>query len=374
MSPSMRRAIGRVLPVLLVAGLGVTTASVALVSPAAAATSNTWTTAANNVQAPGYQTATALLDGRVLAVGGQGTKAELFNPATGTWTVAASMNRSRLFATTTLLSNGKVLVAGGFDGTAPLASAELYDPAANRWTLTGSMTVGRLQHSAALLADGRVLIAGGWVQGPGYQVQTASAEVYDPATGRFTATGSMTKPRLVFTLTLLLDGTVLAADSLQTDLYNPASGTFTPTAPLPTDIDAISAVRLTDGRVLAVGGVRGSTTASEIYNPGTRTWQAAASLNYDRTSGPWNEVLLPDGRVLVVGGTSSPFAEVWDPAAGFWTPTGQMANARSSNFGTVVLPDGRVLVDGAAIAVTYCDNEGGSCYTFPTFTTEIYNP
>jgi hypothetical protein len=234
------------------------------------------------------------------------------------------------------------------------------------------MTVARLQHSAVVLANGKVLIAGGRVPGSGYTVQTASAEVYDPATGRFTATGSMTKPRFVFTLTLLLDGTVLAADSLQTDVYNPTSGTFTATAPLPTDIDAISAVRLTDGRVLAVGGVRGSTTASEIYDPATRTWQAAASLSYNHYYAPWNEVLLPGGRVLVVGGNSEPFAEVWDPAAGFWTPTGQLANARSSNFGTVVLPDGRVLVDGGAVA--YCDNEGGGCYTFPTFTTEIYTP
>jgi len=366
----MRRSIHRVLPVMLVAGLGVAAVS----APAAAATSNTWTTAANNVRAPGYQTATVLPDGRVLAVGGQGTKAELFNPTTGAWSVAASMNRPRAYATATLLPTGKVLVAGGTDGTAPLASAELYDPAANRWTLTGAMTVGRLQHSATLLASGKVLVAGGNVSGSYYWNPTASAELYDPATGTFTATGPMTKPRAVFTLTLLLDGTVLAADSGPTDLYNPSSGTFSPTAPLPTDIDAISAVRLTDGRVLAVGGVRGSTTASEIYVTATRTWQAAASLNYNHTGAPWNEVLLAGGRVLVVGGTSPPFAEVWDPAAGFWTLTGQMANARSSNFGTVVLPDGRVLVDGGAITVSYCDNEGGDCYTFPTYTTEVYTP
>jgi hypothetical protein len=124
----------------------------------------------------------------------------------------------------------------------------------------------------------------------------------------------------VFTLTPLLDGTVLAADYGQTDLYNPSSGTFSLTAPLPTDIDAISAVRLTDGRVLAVGGVRGSTTASEIYVPATRTWQAAASLNYDHIYAPWNEVLLADGRVLIVGGFSCcgyapPFGELWDPAS-----------------------------------------------------------
>jgi hypothetical protein len=66
--------------------------------------------------------------------------------------------------------------------------------------------------------------------------------------------------------------------------------------------------------------------------------------------------------------------EIWDPAAGFWTLTGQMANARGSNFGAVRLADGRVLVDGGALPFTWCDNEGGDCYSEPTVTTEIYTP
>jgi WD40 repeat protein len=364
----------------MAAGLVTALAVAAAPAPAAAAAaSNTWTTAANNVQSVGYQTATLLPDGRVLAVGGQGTKAELFNPSTGAWSVAASLNRPRSYATATLLPNGEVLVTGGSDGSAPLASAELYDPTANRWTLTGSMTVGRVLHSATLLANGKVLVAGGEVASGSNTVQTASAELFDPATGRFTATGSMTKARFVFTLTLLQDGTVLTADNLQTDLYDPTTGTFTATAALPADIDAYSAVRLNDGRVLVVGGVRsgGSTTASTIYNPTSRTWQAAASLNNSRVSAPWDEVLLADGRVLVVGGIAgccNTAAEVWDPSAGFWSPTGQMANARGSSFGAVRLTDGRVLVDGGAEPQTFCDNEGGGCTTDPTITTEIYNP
>lgn len=169
-----RRTLYRVLSVLLLAGTGATAAAV----PASAAPSNTWTTGPNNVQASaGYQTATLLPDGRVLATGGQATKAELFNPATGAWTVAASMNRSRAYATATLLPAGKVLVTGGVDGTGtPQASAELYDPAINRWTLTGSMTVARSQHSAVVLASGKVLVAGGRVPGPGYTVARRQTE------------------------------------------------------------------------------------------------------------------------------------------------------------------------------------------------------
>jgi hypothetical protein len=342
-------------------------------APALAATANTWSVVADNVQAPGYQTATVLAGGRVLAAGGQGTKAELFDPATGSWTAAANMNVSRAYATATLLPDGEVLVAGGYDGSAPLASAELYDPASNHWTLTGSMATARLQHTATLLDNGKVLVAGGTIAG--YNLSTATAELYDPATGTFTPTGSMTRPRHVFTATLLLDGTVLVADYGQSDLYDPATGQFTPTSSLPPDIDAITAVRLRDGRVLTTGGSRGSTTAAELYAPSTRSWQPAASLNWSRYLAPWASVLLNDGRVLVVGGNGYlKFAETWDPAAGFWTNTGTLFNARTSNFGLVGLPDGRVLIDGGAEPDSWCDNEGGECYVGPVHPAEIYTP
>src|SRR5205807_562748 len=100
--------------------------------------------------------------------------------------------------------------------------------------------------------------------------------------GRFTPTGAMTKPRTIFPTTTLRDGTVLTADNGATDLYNPNTGQFTATATLPPDIDSYVAVLLGDGRVLSIGGVRGSTTASEIYVPATRTWQTAASLTENR--------------------------------------------------------------------------------------------
>jgi len=205
--------------------------------------------------------------------------------------------------------------------------------------------------------------------------QTATAELYDPATGEFTPTGSMTRPRAIFTATLLVDGRVLVADYGQTDLYDPATGRFTSIAPLPPDIDAITAVRLRDGRVLSIGGSRGDTTAAEIYVPSTHTWQAAASLNWSRYYAPWGAVLLADGRVLVVGGTSSTkIAETWDPDAGFWTNTGPLFNAQTRNFGLVRLNDGRVLVDGGAEPDVWCDNEGEGCEVGPTHPAEVYTP
>jgi len=86
-------------------------------------------------------------------------------------------------------------------------------------------------------------------------------------------------------------------------------------------------------------------------------------------------VLLASGHVLVVGGTSSTkIAETWDPDAGFWTNTGPLFNARTSNFGLIRLNDGRVLVDGGAEPDVWCDNEGGGCEVGPTHPAEVYTP
>src|SRR5256885_6541672 len=170
----------------------------------------------------------------------------------------------------------------------------------------------------------------------------------------------MTKPRSIFTTTLLRDGTVLTADNGATDLFNPSTGRFTATAVLPTDTDSYAAVLLSDGRVLSIGGVRGSTSAAEIYVPATHTWQTAASLTEDRYYQPISAVLLADGRVLVAGGDSyGKTGDLWDPAAGFWTPTGPLFNARTSNFGMVRLGHGTVLLEGAASPDVFCPSEGG---------------
>src|ERR1700733_10569786 len=112
----------------------------------------------------------------------------------------------RYFHTATLLPNGMVLVAGGVHWPdAPLlASAELYDPATGIFTATGSMTTGRAQHSAILLADGRVFIAGG--------TGDRSTETYDPSIGAFTSTGDMiSQPYAPGSATLLQDGRVFIA-------------------------------------------------------------------------------------------------------------------------------------------------------------------
>jgi large repetitive protein len=84
--------------------------------------------------------------------------------------------------TATLLPNGKVLVAGGYGGqfNQALASAELYDPASGTWTPTSSLSVARGGHTATLLPDGKALVAGGQNDTNGF---LASAELYDVGLG-----------------------------------------------------------------------------------------------------------------------------------------------------------------------------------------------
>jgi len=169
-------------------------------------------------QGRSVQTATALDDGRVLLVGGYFqdipiTSVDLYDPQTEAFTATGPMATARGFDTATRLDDGRVLIAGGnpgnWDFTGPLiASAELYDPTTGTFSLTGSMTTARDFHVATLLRDGRVLVTGG----SRYGMDSASgqfltaAEIYDPKTGTFSVTGSMKTPRASHTATLLSDG------------------------------------------------------------------------------------------------------------------------------------------------------------------------
>jgi hypothetical protein len=156
------------------------------------------------------------------------------------------MTTTRDLYTATLLADGRVLVAGGYDSRhAALASAELYDPATGKFSPTGSLATARTIHTATLLADGRVLIAGGEyndfyatneLSGPCF----ASAEIYDPKTGTFSPTGSMATARALHTATLLADGRVLIAGGesdnsmlsgpflASAEIYDPKTGKFSP--------------------------------------------------------------------------------------------------------------------------------------------------
>jgi hypothetical protein len=300
-------------------------------------------------------------------------------PKTGTFSPTGSMTTARQNQTATLLSDGRVLTTGGHDGSGALASAELYDPKTGAFTATGSMTTPRQGHTAALLADGRVLIAGGTTNGT-LNGDLASAELYDPKTGTFSPTGSMSTARSNHTATLLSDGRVFIAggDSegrllASAELYDPKTGTFSPTGSMSTanDRSSFTATLLADGRVLIVSVASGVPwkASAEVYDPETGSFSQTGPAT-STVLGLWaTATLLPDGRVLVAGGDAGEeggwlaSAELYDPKTGTFTPTGSMSTARATHTATL-LSDGRVLITGGVSA-----NGGGALAS-----AELYDP
>jgi galactose oxidase-like protein len=281
--------------------------------------------------------ATALPDGRVLAAGGVvpcctagavvcdcasavGTW-EIFEPETGTWPVTRPMRTARFGHTATALADGRVLVAGGVSGTPSfytfVATAEILDPGSGKAFAAGSLAHPRSSASAVRLADGRVLVAGGYSPGGG---RLASAEMFVPSTGAWFPAGFMNDGRADAALVLLGDGRVLAAGgegsagALATaELFDPSTGLWTRTASMATPRSA-PAVLLPSGKVLLVagapnGGGFGATATLESYDPATGTWTPAGALNAPRRS--HRATLLPDGRLVVTGGTTDASSFFW---------------------------------------------------------------
>ncbi len=230
----------------------------------------------------GQHTATLLANGKVLIAGGSSTdptgpglaSAEVYDPASSTFTPTASMSAARYMHTATLLNNGKVLIVGGAETSTsdPLATAELYDPSTGTFTTTGSLQTGRELHTATLLSDGRVLIAGGEIaSGPGNLQATASAEIYDPASGSFSATPQpMAAARSLHTATLLPAGTVLIAgggdSNSSAEIFDLSTGTFSLTGGMEVGRSGHTATLLNDGSVLvAGGGIFQGLASAELY-------------------------------------------------------------------------------------------------------------
>lgn len=272
----------------------------------------------------GYLEATPLQDGRVLVTGGNTgsgggatREAQLIDRASQTIQAMDSLIYPRCRHTATLLANGQVLVAGGssaeWDATG-YRSAELFDPSTGTFRATGEMTKARCgpNFRAARLATGEVLLVGGSAEGA-----PPSAEIYDPVTGTFHAVGPTQFHHEGLSLTLLGDGQVLlvgaedAWASLPTpaELFDPALQTFTPTARPLTFHARHTATLLPDGSVLVAGGGQYlnntevvPSTAAERFDPVTRTFRSTGRMLATRKN--HGAALLSDGRVLIVGGAS----------------------------------------------------------------------
>jgi len=285
--------------------------SVELFDPA----SKTFSSAGNLASPRAGHTATRLPNGKILIAGGYNgdylNSAEMFDPATNRFTSAGRMVTARSGHVATLLNNGKVLLAGGVGtGWTFLADAELYDPNTNTFTATGGMTTARESHTATLLNDGKVLIAGGHKGRRSAITIYASAEIYDPANGSFTPAGDLTVKRHKHDATLLADGRVLivgGSDERDGDgayrnaeVFDPASGSFTA---VKNNMNTAryklqgTSILLNNGKVLIAGGA----SRAEVFDPATNSFSLAeGDMGTNRLFA--TATLLKNGQVLITGG------------------------------------------------------------------------
>jgi hypothetical protein len=337
---------------------GPTTASPA--APSGAAPSRTPTVLRPEIAmtTSGEGPATLLTDGRVLVLDGTDARAELYYPGAQDFRSTGSMSIARAAETATRLRDGRVLIAGGEDDstgqTVVFASAEIYDPATGTFSPTGSMETARFGQTATLLQDGRVLIAGGSHDGTG---SLSSAEVYDPATGSFSASGSLLEPLFGDTATLLASGKVLITGGVgggsadrTAELYDPETGMFSLTGTMLDSAANETATLLADGRVLiAGGGDEGHpiTAGAQLYDPETGSFSRTGSMSTARMV--FTATLLPDDTVLVAGGSDGSGAltstEAYDPRTGQFTGSVALVLRRAGHNATL-LPNGQVLITG----------------------------
>jgi hypothetical protein len=293
------------------------------------------------------------------------------------FTATGEMSTKRVYHTATLLDDGKVLVTGGTNGVATLATAEIYDPTTGGFTATAlPMNTPRQGHSAVRMDGGKVLIAGG---NSGAAV-LATAEIYDPATRTFTVTGSMPDPRENFAAALVAGNKVLVAGGVGGNVRLPAPlataalfdptgnagvGVFTATASLDTSRENPMAALLQDGKVLVLGGYSGAG-----YLASAQTFDPlspAFTSTGGMTFATWKgtATVLASGKVLVAGGQPG-FNTV--ATADLYDPATRSFASTGSMGSARALQTASRLSDGVVLVA------GGVLGTAPFATAEFFHP
>jgi len=345
-----------------------------VLAPSASAGTIAFTPANPMNKARAFFTANDLPYGNILVAGGYNgncqcapnfADSEIYNWQTGLWTVTAPMNSARAAAVSVGLPGGRVLVIGGFDENFNvLNSAEIYDPGTATWTLTAPMISARAEDfTAATLNNGTILVAGGTASDG--VTSLSAAEIYDPTSNTWTATGSMNVGRAEFNSVELPNGRILAVGGVTTnvkaiasaEIYDPATGIWTLTGSMSEARNDLQLARLADGRVLVAGGGTGSEEkhrrrSAEIFDQKTGRWTATGRMTEPRSEAEEGVVKLPDGNVLVTGGLTAPHtaiasSDLYDAQTGKWSEGGYMSEPRSAHDAVVELSNrNRVIVMG----------------------------
>lgn len=355
------------------------------------------TLVAPGLAADGFQSPISLADGQVLSFDDTGPV--LWDPDTGRVRSGGPLNAPRFAPIPVILADGRVLIIGG-DFTPPDAqggstittpTVEVWDPRTNLSSRPIPLPTASWISAATRLTDGRVLVAGG-ITTDGTERTVATAALFDPETGAFTPTGSMTTPRIGHSMALLPDGRVVVVggsavvsddpDTSTTEVYDPSTGLFSAGDPLdeiaanPDDtIYPLSSrtpvVGLAGGEVLVPGlrcqevhayradglsdGVR--ETPIELFDPATGTFNRHGSMPHCvHQASP-----LPNGDLYVRGWwyvrgsgevfTDRPWAGIYDPRTGLVQDV-EVPRVNGQNYiHSTVLPDGRVVFFGTGVEV-----------------------
>ncbi len=297
------------------------------------------------------------------------------------WSLTGPTSQARYRLSAVILPSGKVMVIG--DSTL----VEIYDPLSGTFTPAGNTLVNHGDGvTATVLNDGRVFIVGG--SGPPNASEFGAqnvAEFFDPASGTFSAiTATTIQPHGVFhTADLLPDGRVLIVGglngsetnvNLETDsgaeLFDPKGQTFTLVPSLAVNRRRHTTNVLPDGRVLVIGGLASGGNNDigpiEVFDPTTSRFSILGFTLVGRVSHVSS--LLPDGRVLIAAGFDpAASAEIFDPSTGKSVATGSLSIVRPDASASV-LPNGQVLVIGGG------DSPPPPAVSTAYNTAELYSP
>jgi len=304
-------------------------------------------------------------------------ESRLYDPVANTQT-AQPVGENLFCAGHAFLADGRLLVAGGdrpTGGASRIASTHVFDPAAESWTkLPNDMNFGRWYPTVLTLADGRIFAASGTggpntmeIFDPGTEVWTQVAGANKDFAGLYPSLHLLPNRELFWSRTSWNPQSGTTGARLQFTGAN--SGTWTDISPMtfPDRQEGASVITVDDSTTPAVtqiyvigGGVAGTNNPQSMERIDVTatvpapSWVRLADMNFARTN--VNAVVLPTGRILVVGGQRNgkwavdpdPVmeAEVYDPVTDTWTVTAAMNSPRQYHSTLVLLPDGRVLAAG----------------------------